>query len=302
MAIRIGVITVQGSGYHPNRRLLEAAREAGHQGVLIHPYHLWPKNIGGQLEATGARFAPPPHVVLPRQGAQIGDACLALIRQFQLMGMPMVNDFEAVSIARNKFFTQQVLTAAGLPCPDTVFVNDDSGFYCGVDQLGGYPVVVKPVSQRQGNGVLRIMDVNDARQRALPALDRRRGLMVQHYFPPERRRDIRAMVIGSEVICAVSLTPVKGEFRANFHLKADIVATALPSELESIATTAAAAIGCEVAGVDMIVEADGRPFIVEVNYAPGFNGLEAATGLDIAGRIIQFAAARYREKRKQMDV
>ncbi len=300
--MHIGIITVQDSDYHPNRRLLEAARKAGHQGMLIHPYHLWPITAAGRLEVTGAHFAPLPHVVLPRQGAQIGDACLALIHQFQLMGMPLVNDHQAVSIARNKFLTQQVLTAAGLPCPDTVFINDESGFFNGVDQLGGYPVVAKQTSGRQGDGVMRIMDAGDARQRALPALDRRRGLIVQRYLPIDKRRDLRALVIGGEVVCAASLIPSTGEFRANFHLGSNIEATALTGDIEPIAVGAATAVGCDVAGVDMIVDKDDRPFIVEVNYAPGFKGLEAATGLDIAGRIIQFAADRYRQHRESMNV
>ena len=300
--MHIGIITVQDSDYHPNRRLLEAACKAGHQGLLIHPYRLWPITAAGRLEVTGAHFAVLPHVALPRQGAQIGDACLALIHQLQLMGVPLVNDHEAISITRNKFLTQQVLTAAGLPCPDTVFINDESGFFRAVDQLGGYPVVAKQTSGRQGDGVFRIMDVSDARQRALAALDRRRGLIVQRYIPPEDRRDIRVLVIDGEVVCAAALIPSKGEFRANFHLGSSIETTAIAVELESIAIRATASVGCDVAGVDMIVDKNDRPFIVEVNYSPGFKGLEAATGLDIAGRIIQLAADRYRHKHAHMDV
>lgn len=301
MNIRIGIITIQNSAYHPNRRLLEAARKFGYQGFLIHPYRLWPISAAGRLEVTGAHLSSLPHVVLPRQGAQIGDACLALIQQFQLMGVPLVNDHGAVSIARNKFLTQQALTAAGLPCPDTVFINDESGFFHGVDQLGGYPVVAKQTSGRQGDGVLRIMDANDARQRALPALDRRRGLMVQRYLPVDKRRDLRVLVIDGEVVCAASLIPSSGEFRANFHLGSDIETAALTRELEPIAVGAATVVGCDVAGVDIIVDKDDRPFIVEVNYAPGFKGLEAATGLDIAGRIIHFAADRYRQNRERRN-
>jgi len=299
--MRIGIITVQDSDYHPNRRLLEAARKAGHQGFLIHPYHRWPISAAGRLEVTGTHFAALPQVALPRQGAQIGDACLALLHQLQLMGVPLVNDHGAVSIARNKFLTQQVLTAAGLPCPDTVFINDESGFFHGVDQLGGYPVVAKQTSGRQGDGVLRIMDAADARRHALPSLDRCRGLMVQRYLPVEKRRDLRALVIDGEVVCAVSLIPPTGEFRANFHLGGTIEAAALTRELETIAVDAAAVVGCDVAGVDMIVDKEDRPYIVEVNYAAGFKGLEAATGLDIAGRIIQFAADRYRQHREHTD-
>ncbi|MFO7715017.1 RimK family alpha-L-glutamate ligase [Desulfosarcina sp.] len=302
MTLRIGIITVQEPGYHPNRRLLEAAGIAGHEAVLIHPYRQWPKMVAGQLGVTAKNGAGLPHVVMPRQGAQVGDACLALMGQFQLMGVPMVNDHQAVSIARNKFITQQVLTAAGLPCPDTVFINHESGFFQAVDQLGGYPVVVKPVSGRQGDGVLLIMDGVDARRRGLPALNPQRGLMVQRYIPAEKRRDIRALVIGGALICAASLVPASGEFRANFHLGSEIRSTVLATDLKQIALSAAAVVGCDVAGVDIIVDSDGRPFIVEVNYSPGFKGLEAATGRDIAGRIIRFATDRYHEKRHPTDV
>jgi ribosomal protein S6--L-glutamate ligase len=295
MAMRIGIITVRDSGYHPNRRLLEAAGRAGHEGVLIHPYRLWPTTVNGELGLIGENAAPLPHVVLPRQGAQIGDACLALIGQFQKMGVPLVNGFEAVATARNKFLTQQALTAAGLPCPDTVFVNDAAGVFQAADRLGGYPIVVKPVSARQGTGVLRVEDAADSRRRALAALNRRQGLMIQRYLPPEKRRDIRALVVGGELVCAAALVPPPGEFRANFHLGGDIRPTVLSIDLERTALAAAAAVGSDVAGVDMMVAGDGRPSIVEVNYSPGFKGMEAASGLDIAGRIVAFAVERYQQ-------
>lgn len=298
MALHIGIITVRDPGYHPNRRLLEAARKAGHEGVLIHPYRLWPTMMDCRLAATGENADRLPHVVLPRQGAQIGDACLALIRQFQMMGLTLVNDAEAVSIARNKFFTQQVLTAAGVPCPDTAFVNEAAGFFQATDQLGGFPVVVKQVSGRQGDGVLLIANRNDAHKRALPALDRRRGLMVQRYLAPDSRRDVRALVVGGRLVCAVALRPATNDFRANFHLGGEIQATTLSSALERTAVTAATAVGCDVAGVDMMIDSRNRPLIVEVNYSPGFKGLEAATGLDIAGRIIGFAVEHYQPKKE----
>lgn len=301
MTLQIGLITVRDHGYHPNRRLLEAACKAGHKPVLIHPYQLWPTTISGRLGLTEETSTHLPHVVLPRQGAQIGDACLALIRQFQLKGIALVNDVDAVTIARNKFLTQQVLTAAGLPCPDTVFINEPQGFFDAVDQLGGFPVVVKQTSGRQGEGVLRVMDPDDALQRALPALDKRRGMMVQRYLPPGRRLDIRALVVGGRLVCAAALAPPTGDFRANFHLGSDIQTMRLDAELEQAAVTAAACVGCDVAGVDLIVDSHDRPFIVEVNYAPGFKGMEAVTGLDIAGRIIGFADQHYHQKKESAD-
>lgn len=299
MNLRIGIITVRDDSYHPNRRLLEAARQAGCQGMLIHPYRLWPATVGGRLGLTGEHAENPPHVVLPRQGAEIGDTCLALIHHFEQMGIVLVNNLASVALARNKFLTQQVLTAAGLPCPDTVFVNEASGFSPAVDRLGGYPVVAKPVNARQGEGVVRIENADDARRRVLAGLDRRRGVMVQRYIALDGRRDIRVLVLGGEAVCAAGLTPRQDDFRANFHLGGDIRSIDLPADLADLAAAAAAAVGCDVAGVDLMVEQNGRPLIGEVNYSPGFRGMEAASGLDVAGRIVRLAIDRYREKRPQ---
>jgi len=294
--IRIGIITVRERTYHPNRRLLEAAGRAGCQAMLIHPYHLWPTIEGNALGLIGEHADRLLQVVLPRQGAEIGDTCLALIRHFQHMGIALINDHRAVSIARNKFLTLQTLCAAGLPCPATVFVNDTLGFQPAVDHLGGYPVVVKPVNARQGEGVMLVKDESDANGRVLPTLNRQQGLMVQRYMVPDGRRDIRVLVVGGESVCAACLTPKKGEFRANFHLGGDIRAMDLSADLEKPAVAAAAAVGCDVAGVDMMVGKDGLPQIIEVNYSPGFRGMEAASGLDIAGRIIDLSIKKYQKK------
>ncbi len=298
MTLRIGIITVRDRDYHPNRRLLEATRQAGHAGRLIHPYRVWPAIIGNALKLVGEHASDRPDVVLPRQGAEIGDACLSLIRQLQQIGISVVNDAAAIAIARDKFITHQVLSANGLPCPDTVFVNDPGGFIEAADRLGGYPVIAKPVCGRQGEGVMRIMDADDAGQRVLPALDRRRGMMVQRYLAPDNRRDLRVLVIGSQLVCAAELVPASGDFRANFHLGAEMRAADLPAELGQIAVNAAAAVGCDVAGVDLMIDGHRAPYIVEVNYSPGFKGMEAASGLDIAARIIDHVVRHHHQQTK----
>ena len=292
MPVVIGLLTVRDAAYHPNRRLQEAARQAGCRSTLIHPYRNWPAIIDGRLQVTGTDGVFPADVVIPRQGAQISDPNLTLLRQLARMGMPLVNGPSAVAVARNKFLTQQALTAAGVPCPDTVYINGQAGLFHAVDRLGGYPVVVKPVSDRQGEGVWRIDNTEDAHRLVLPVLDARRGLMIQRYLPPDGRRDIRALVIGGRLLCAAQLTPPDGDFRANFHLGSAIRSVVPDQATGQTALAAAAAVGCDVAGVDVMVDRHGRPFVVEVNYSPGFRGLEAATGLDIAGHIVRFAAAR----------
>jgi ribosomal protein S6--L-glutamate ligase len=298
MRIRIGIVTVRDGDYHPNRRLFEAIHAAGHEGVLIHPYRLWPEMNKGRLCITGAEDFSLPHVLLPRQGAQIGDTSLTLIRQMEAMGIPVVNGADAIAIARNKFYTQQVLTAAGLPGLDTFLANDPKAMGQIVYRLGGYPVVAKSTSGRQGEDVLLIQNEKEAKRRVFSVLNPREGLILQQYLPPENRRDIRVLVVGGQCIAAMELKPAEGEFRANFHLGSKLRAVKLTAELRQTAVKAAAAVKLDVAGVDMMIDAEKRPTIGEVNYSPGFKGLELTTGFDIAGHIAQFTINRFVESRK----
>jgi ribosomal protein S6--L-glutamate ligase len=232
-------------------------------------------------------------VVLPRQGATIGDSCLALIRHCSLMGIPLVNDLDSIRLTKNKFLTLQTLTAARIQVPETVFINSPEGFEEAIKRLGGYPVVAKQVSGRQGKGIVLVETNDDAVTVARDQLDRRKGLLVQRFVPPAGRQDIRVLVVGGKAVGAMELKPKEGDFRANFHLTKESRFKALSSEQEKIALKAASAVGLEIAGVDLIVDKKDRVSVIEVNYSPGFNGLEAATGQDIALGIVKYVATTY---------
>ncbi len=297
MGITIGLITVRGPDYHPNLRLAEAARERDHRILLVHPYRVWPDLIGGKFSLVGMPDTEVPDIVLPRQGATVGESCLALIHQFGLIGIPVVNNLDSIRISKNKFFTLQILTAAGIPAPDTLFVNSEEGFWEAVKRLGGTPLVAKQVSGRQGTGVILFDSINSAALSIKDYLDRRSGLLIQRFIPPAGRKDIRALVIGGEVAGAMELKPREGDFRANFHLSGESYPKDLPSELARIAVKAVSAVGLDIGGVDLLLDKKGRAYVIEVNYSPGFKGLEAATGMDIAGRIVDYAVETYRENR-----
>ena len=298
MGMNIGIITVRDRDYHPNRRLAEAASEQGHRITLVHPYRVWPALKGGEPSLVGEEDMEPLDVVLPRQGATIGDSCLALIRHFNLMGIPLVNDLDSIRLAKNKFLTLQALSAARIPVPETVFINSSEGFKDAIERLGGYPVVAKQVSGRQGEGIVLVETNDDAESVARDHLDRRKGLLVQRFIPPAGRQDIRVLVVGGKAIGAMELRPKEGDFRANFHLSKESRSKDLSLEQEKIALNAASAVGLEIAGVDLIVDKKDRVSVIEVNYSPGFNGLEAATGLDIAGRIVKYVASTYGSGKK----
>lgn len=291
--MNIGIITVRGHNYHPNRRLGEAASEQGHRITLVHPYRVWPGLEDGKLSLAGLPGMAYPDVVLPRQGATVGDSCLALIRHFSLMGIPVVNDLDSVRLTKNKFLTLQALAMARIPVPHTLFVNSVEGFHEALARLEGYSVVIKQVSSRQGKGVILVETKSDVQSVTRKHLDRRKGLLVQRFIPPAGRQDIRVLVIGGKIVGAMELQPKEGDFRANYHLSKESRPRDLTPELEGIALKAVAAVGLEIAGVDLIVDKNDRVNVIEVNYSPGFKGLEAATGLDIAGRIVGYVAGTY---------
>jgi ribosomal protein S6--L-glutamate ligase len=299
MGLTIGVISIRGEDFHPTKRLTEAAARHGHRVAVMHPYRLWPgvQDTGPVLVGVDQTL---PDAVLPRQGAEIGNTCLPLVRHLEQMGAVVINRIEAIEIARNQFSCLQVLGRAGLPVPRTLFINDEQGLVRAAALLAGHPLVAKPVNGRQGEGVF-LLDPSAPDMDAVRAvLSAGNGMVLQEFVPPTGRRDYRALVIGGALAGAMSLSPRPGDFRANYHLTGKAEPVSLPPELEHLAVSAAAAVHQEISGVDMMVDADGRPVILEVNYSPGFRGLEAATGTDIAAAIIGYVehrAMRHRQHR-----
>lgn len=291
--MNIGIISVRGSDYHPNRRLSEAAAEQGHRIILVHPYRLWPGLVKNEPGMVGKPGIEPLDVVLPRQGATVGDSCLALIRHFSLMGIPIVNDLDSIRLTKDQFHTLQALAVSRIPVPDTLFVNSPEGLQEAIPRLKGYPVVVKQVSGRQGEGVILVETKHHLELVIREYMDKRKGLLVQRFIPPAGRQDIRVLVVGGKVAGAMELRPEKGDFRANYHLSKESRSRDLSPELEGFALKASAAVGLEIAGVDLIVDQNDRASIIEVNYSPGFKGMEAATGLDIAARIVEYVVSTY---------
>jgi len=294
--MRIGIVTVRDVAYHPNRRLLEAAEARGHQGQLIHPYHSWPAIRKNQTMVIDPRGQGACDVLLPRQGAEVGESSLALIEHFERTRVPVVNTSTSIRLARNQYLTLRALAEAGIPVPDSVLINSQEALSTAVDAIGGYPVVLKHPSGRQGEGIRLADTPEDGRRQLTELLDPRLGVMVQRFIPPEDRRDIRVLTVGRKMAGAMALRPAEGDFRANFHLTGRSRPVDVWPEMEDMATGAAAALDLEIAGVDLLVDSDQRLWIIEVNYAPGFRGLEAATGLDVAGIMVDYIVDAYGQK------
>jgi ribosomal protein S6--L-glutamate ligase len=290
--MRIGVLSARGPEAHPNQRLMASGRALGHPVTLIHPRDCIARLTGG---ATRIHMKSDPDgldVVLPRIGATINDYALTLVRNLELSGLKVVNGFRSILLARNKFLTLQTLVEAGVPVPDSFWVSNMENFEQAVADLGGYPVVVKTPAGRQGQGVVLV----DSKVTAgfimanLPVTTT--GLLVQEYIPPETRRDIRAFVIGGELVAAVELSARKGDFRSNIHQGGNGRRLTPAGDLTILSLSASRALSLEIAGVDLMIREDGRIQVIETNYSPGFKGLEEITGIDIASRIIAFVVKR----------
>jgi ribosomal protein S6--L-glutamate ligase len=292
--MNLGIISVRGEEYHPNFRIREAAVKKGDLAFLIHPYRHWPVIQRGKFKLS-PNLPHLPDIILPRQGATLGDTCLSLIRHFELMGIKVINGYRAIRLTKDKFLSLQTLSANELPVLPTLLANTPEGIQHAVEFLNGFPVVSKQVSSRQGSGLALLTNEVETQAFIRMNLNRRTGLLIQKFIPPGQRRELRILVIGNVPVGGMELTPEPGDFRANYHLTGKSKPIDPEKTLGALAVRAAISLGLEIAGVDIMIDKDEKPYIVEVNYSPGFNGLETATGLDIAGAIVEYLHKRFLE-------
>lgn len=286
MTIGIGILSIKGPDYHPSRRLAEAALARSARVVVINPYELALSYQDGHPVFMPSDRTDGLDAVLPRQGAEVKTASLAVIAHFEHAGVCVVNRLAGILKARNKYLTCQALAAEGVPVPETVYATSVEACHRAREVFAPSPAVIKPISGRQGAGIHRLDPDSALPPDIADELADGRGVLVQVFVPPQGRTDIRVFVVGGQVVGAASLTPPEHDFRSNFHVGSRAAPYALPDDLAALACRSARVIGLDIAGVDMIVSHAGTPMIVEVNYAPGFRGLEGATGIDIAGVMI----------------
>ncbi|PIP44815.1 MAG: hypothetical protein COZ70_01980 [Deltaproteobacteria bacterium CG_4_8_14_3_um_filter_51_11] len=286
--MHIGILSARSQRYHPNRRLIEAGSKLGHKVRLIHPGQCIASILSERIGFSGRK--PDVSILIPRIGASINEYALAAVRHFQQAGVRVVNRFESILLARNKFCCMQTLASLGVSVPDSLFVSNLKNLETAIEKLGGFPVVVKTPSGRQGSGVMVLESRPVVEFLASNLTLSVTGLIVQRYIPAKGRRDIRAFVLGEDVIAAVELLPPRGDFRANVHVGGKATPIKIEPPLAELALKATRVLGLEISGTDILVDSTGHASVIEVNYSPGFRGLEASTGLDIALKIIEHAA------------
>lgn len=227
-------------------------------------------------------------VVIPRIGTSITDYGLAVVKQLEMLGIKVVNGSRGIAESRNKLRCLQVLAEKGYDIPTTVLMRGSRHSKIALRQVQGTPAVMKLIQGTQGVGVMLVESVTSAES----VLDTMWGLgqdvILQQYISESAGRDIRAFVIGDKVVAAMRRQAKEGEFRSNIHRGGEGVPIELKDQYKRLAVQAAKAVGLSVAGVDMLESLSG-PKILEVNSSPGFEGIEAATGLNVAKLMIQHA-------------
>ncbi|NKF22171.1 30S ribosomal protein S6--L-glutamate ligase [Solimonas marina] len=273
---------------YSTRRLVEAAQARGHKVRVIDVLRCYMNIQPGKPEIWyGDKRLGPYDAVIPRIGASVTFYGTAVVRQFEMQGVYTVNESVAITRARDKLRALQLLAREGVGLPRTAFAHspDDTR---GVMQLvGGAPMVIKLVEGTQGAGVV----LAETQTAASSVIEAFRGLdayfLVQEFVGEAQGRDVRCLVVGDEVVAAMQRTAKSGEFRSNLHRGGSAQPVELTPVERRTALRAAKTLGLNVAGVDLLRSASG-PMVMEVNSSPGLEGIEAASGIDIATRIIEF--------------
>jgi ribosomal protein S6--L-glutamate ligase len=248
--------------------------------------------------ATSAGPLPFYDAVLPRIGASITDYGLAVVKQFESLGMVTINSSQSIAESRDKMTSLQVLTGAGLAIPATVLTRNSRSLRAAVETVRGMPVVLKVLEGTQGVGVMLVHTPVSLGS----VMDTLRGLdqdvLVQQFIAEGAGCDYRAFVVGDKIVAAMMRTAPEGEFRSNIHRGGEGTLVKLPKAYERAAIKASKALGLHIAGVDLI-ESKSGPLVLEVNSSPGFEGIEKATGLNIAGMIMKHMIERGRSGKRK---
>ena len=268
---------------YSTQRLVSAARERGHTVRVLDPLRCYMKIAPGkfQLNYKGKPLTGV-DAVIPRIGASVTRYGTAVLRQLELMGAYTPNSSDAILRARDKLRCHQLLAGDGIGLPTTVFGDnpDDTTDLLGL--LGPPPHVIKLLEGSQGNGVVLAESLSASRS----VIEAFRGLyanfLVQEFVAEAKGADIRCFVVGDSVVAAMHRQAEAGEFRSNLHRGGQATSVKLTAAEQQTALRAAKVMGLEVAGVDLLRSRKG-PLVLEVNSSPGLEGIEGASGVDVAG-------------------
>jgi ribosomal protein S6--L-glutamate ligase len=275
---------------YTTKRIVEACEKASVEAVVVDPLSLAMLLPDGGPPSIhrGDHALERPDIVVPRIGTTITEYGLAVLHQFELMGVDTLNDSSGVYRARDKLRSLQILSSKGVRVPPTLMARTPESVEWCIGQLGGPPVVLKLLQGTQGVGVMLAESVTAAEAILDAMWGLGQNILVQKFIAESKGRDVRAIVYGDRVAACMRRVARAGSFRSNIHRggRGEEVFP-VPPEIESMALAATRAVGLRVAGVDMLESSDG-PLVTEVNVSPGLEGIEAAVNRDLAGEMVQY--------------
>ncbi len=285
--MRIGLLSRSGEIYS-TRRLREAAESRGHEVLVADPGRCLLRVGGGSrsisyrgIELVGI------DAVIPRVGTSTNSYGSAVVRQFELAGVFCLNEAGPIARARDKLVCAQLLSGAGVDVPRTTFAHSPRCAEDLVRMVGGPPVVIKILGGTQGVGVVLADSMRAARSALEAFWVVGVAVLIQEYIHEAEGSDLRLIVLGDEVVAVMLRQSVGDEFRSNLHRGGTGAQAASSPEEQAIAVRAVQALGLRCAGVDIVRSSRG-PLVLEVNGSPGLEGVEESSGVDLAGRIVQY--------------
>ncbi len=272
--------------------LSKAVRELGHQPVLYLPEFC---QLGYEQGKSEIRYKGKPlkgcDVLIPRINVvRKIDQEISIIKEFELLGIPLVNRYQPILNAMNKLRTLQLLTKNKIPVPKTIVVRSFEFLDKAIEMVGGYPVILKSIFGTHGKGVAII----ESRRSLLSALDiiwkfnEGNLILIQEYVAESLGEDYRAFVIGEKVVASMKRSAPVGDFRSNLMLGGNAEAVELTEEEKKIAIQASKALGLETCGVDILRSKNG-PVIMEMNACAGLSGITKSSSVDVAKKLIEYA-------------
>ena len=284
--MRIVILSRKESLYSTDA-LVRAATKRGHQARVLDTLQF---DIGVSRRKPEIFYQGKPvgpvDAVIPRIGASITMFGLAVVRQFEMMGIYCLNESQAIARSRDKLRSLQILSQHDIGVPPTVYTRQAEHVRACIGRVEGPPVVVKLLEGTQGIGVI-LAESSAAASSVIEAfhgLDQ--NILIQKFIKESKGADIRAFVVGRKVVAAMKRQALQGEFRSNIHRGGRAKKFRLPADYRKTALAAARTLGLRVAGVDMIESNDG-PMIMEINSSPGLEGIEKTTGIAVAEAIVE---------------
>jgi ribosomal protein S6--L-glutamate ligase len=285
--MKIAILSRKPSLYSTSR-LMEACRQRGAEVSVLDPLQCLVKLSKRRPEVfhDGERVTGLDGVV-PRIGASITFYGLAVLRQFEMMGVFPANESQAIARSRDKLRSLQLLSRHDIGIPPTAFVRRKEDVRSAIRKVGGAPVILKLLEGTQGMGVILAETVKSA-ESVLDAMHSlKQNLLIQAFIEEAAGTDYRAIVVGQRVVAAMARQAAEGEFRSNLHRGGTARAVELDPAFARTAVQAAEVLGLNIAGVDLLSSREG-PMVIEVNSSPGLEGIEKATSVDVAGAMIDF--------------